>query len=363
MDETAAMRRAVELAWRGWGRVSPNPLVGAAVVAGGEIAGEGWHAEYGESHAEPAALAAAGDRARGATLFVTLEPCAHTGKQPPCTDAIERAGIARVVAAVADPNPLARGGAEQLRAAGIAVEIGLLACEAARQNAAYMHHLRDTSRPYVALKLATTLDGRIADAAGQSRWISGAEARDYVQWLRAGFEAIAVGGRTARRDDSALTVRGAITPRVAPRRIVFDPRVELDLAQRLVRTAREIPTSIIAAPGIGGSRRGALEAAGVTILEAGDLRSALGALRADGVTSLLVEGGGRLAGGLLAAGLVDRFYWLQSPLWLGDGAVPAVAGLFPVSLDSADRWHVVERRALGTDTLLVVDRRPCSPAS
>lgn len=363
MDEIAAMRRAMELAWRGWGRVSPNPLVGAVVLAGGSVAGEGWHAEYGEAHAEPVALAAAGERARGATLIVTLEPCAHTGKQPPCTEAIIGAGVRRVVAAVPDPHPAAAGGAAQLRAAGLEVETGLLGCEAARQNAVFLHHIRDTSRPYVALKLATTLDGRIADATGQSRWISGPEARDYVQWLRAGFDAIGVGGRTARRDDSALTVRGPVTPRVPPRRVVFDPRVELDPSQRIVTTAREVPTILVAAPGIGGARRAPLEAAGVAMLEAGDLRGALAALRADGVRSLLVEGGGRLAGSLLAAGVVDRFYWLQSPLWLGDGAVPAVAGLFGVPLDRADRWHVVERRTFGEDTLLVVDRRPCSQAS
>ena len=356
------MRRALELAWRGWGRVAPNPLVGAVVLAAGEPVGEGWHAEHGGAHAETAALAAAGADARGATLVVTLEPCAHTGKQPPCTEAVLRAGIARVVAALPDPNPAAGGGAERLRAAGVSVEIGLLGCDAAAQNAAFLHRFRDTSRPYVALKLATTLDGRIADAAGQSRWISGPEAREYVQWLRAGFDAIGVGGRTARRDDSSLTVRGPVSPRVPPRRVVFDPRVELDPEQALVRTAGEVPTIVVAASGIGAPRRAPLEAAGVRILDAADLRAALAALRHEGVESILVEGGGRLAGALLAAELVDRFYWVQSPLWLGDG-VPAVAGLFAIPLDRADRWEVVERRALGQDTLLVVDRRPCSPAS
>lgn len=357
------MARAVELAWRGWGRVHPNPLVGAVVVNNGAVVGEGWHAEYGERHAEAVALAEAGDRARGATVYVTLEPCAHHGKQPPCTDAVIGAGVARVVAAVSDPTPPAAGGAEQLRAAGIETEIGLLGCEAAAQNAAFLHGARNTSRPYVALKLATTLDGRIADAAGQSRWISGPESREYVQWLRAGFAAIGVGGRTARRDDSSLTVRGAVTPRVVPRRVVFDPRVELDPNQSLVRTAREIPTTVVAAGGIGGDRRAVLEAAGVELLDAPDLRMALSLLRAAGVGSLLVEGGGRLAGALLGAGLVDRCYWIQAPLWLGDSAVPAVAGLPPEPLDRAERWRVVERRALGSDTLLVLDRQTCSPAS
>jgi diaminohydroxyphosphoribosylaminopyrimidine deaminase/5-amino-6-(5-phosphoribosylamino)uracil reductase len=357
------MARAIALAWGGWGRVAPNPLVGAVVLSGGAVVGEGWHAEYGEAHAEPVALAAAGDRARGATLVVTLEPCAHVGKQPACTEAVLRAGIARVVAAIADPSPDASGGADRLRAAGVEVEVGLLGCEAAAQNAPFLHHLRDTSRPYVALKLATTLDGRIADATGQSRWISGPDGRDYVQWLRAGFDAIGVGGRTARRDDASLTVRGPLAPRVPPRRVIFDPALQLDPEQILVRTARDVPTVVVAAPGIGAGRRGPLEAAGVTVVDAADLRAALAALRGQGVRSLLVEGGGRLAGALLAAGLVDRFYWIQAPLWLGDGAVPAIAGLFGVPLERAARWRVVERRALGEDTLLVVDRRSCSPGS
>lgn len=362
MEPAVAMQRALDLAWRGWGRVQPNPLVGAVVVAGDQIVGEGWHAEYGEEHAEPAALAAAGERARGATLYVTLEPCAHTGKQPPCTEAIIRAGIARVVAATADPHEAARGGAARLRAAGIDVTVGLLGCEAQAQNAAFLHRVRDTSRPFVALKLATSLDNRIADLHGRSRWISGPEAREYVQWLRAGFDAIGVGGRTARLDDSALTVRGAVQPRVVPRRVVFDPQVFIDPEQRLVRTAREVPTTVIAAPGIARERRAVLEAAGVGFIDAGDVRSGLEALRAEGVGSLLVEGGGRFAGALLAAGLVDRFYWIQAPIWLGEGA-SAVAGLPPEPLDDVRRWQVVERRALGDDTLLVVDRRRCSPAS
>ena len=172
MTERDAMARAIELAWRGWGRVQPNPLVGAVVLAGGENAGEGWHAEYGESHAEAAALAAAGARARGATLVCTLEPCTHQGKQPPCTDAILAAGVRRVVAAVADPNAVAAGGAERLRARGLEVELGLLAHQAEAQNASFLHRVRDPSRPFVALKLATTIDGRIADANGHSRWLS-----------------------------------------------------------------------------------------------------------------------------------------------------------------------------------------------
>src|SRR4051812_23544621 len=177
------MTRALDLAWKGWGRVQPNPLVGAVILQGEEPVGEGYHPEYGDRHAEAIALAAAGNRARGATLVVTLEPCSHQGKQPPCTRAIIQAGIRRVAAAMEDPNPDAAGGGEQLRSAGLEVEFGLGANAAATQNAVFLHRLRNTQRPFVALKLATTLNGRIADGFGRSRWISGQQGREYVQWL------------------------------------------------------------------------------------------------------------------------------------------------------------------------------------
>ena len=351
------MARALDLAWRGWGRVQPNPLVGAVVLAGGNAVGEGWHPEYGERHAEALALAAAGERARGATLVVTLEPCAHQGKQPPCIDMILQSGVRRVVAAMTDPNPIAAGGGERLRAAGIEVEFGSLSDVARAQNAMFLHAVHEPGRPYIALKLATTLDGRIADGSGRSRWISGAEARDYVQWLRAGFDAIAVGGRTARVDDPSLTVRGTVKPRIPPRRVVFDRVADLGPHLTLVRTAADTPTLAVVAPDADPGRVKRLESAGVTVVRAGSLADALGSLRQLNIGSLLVEGGGELAGGLLRAGLVDRYYWIQAPLWLGEGAVPALGGLPGRELDQAERWRVVERRALGEDTLLVLDRR------
>lgn len=356
VTEQDAMHRALELAWRGWGRVHPNPLVGAVVLAGGEIVGEGWHAEFGERHAEPVALAAAGERARGATMVCTLEPCNHHGKQPPCTETLLAAGVRRVVAATVDPDPVAAGGVARLRAAGVDAELGVLADEAAAQNAIFLHLQRGHSRPYVALKLATTIDGRIADANGHSRWLSGQPARDFVQWLRAGFDGIAVGGVTARADDPSLTVRGPLVPRVTPRRIVFAADGDVPPSLRLVRGARETPTVVVASALAKPERLGPLEAAGVRLVRASTLVEALRALREDGVTSLLVEGGGRLAGALLAEGLVDRYYWVQTPLWLGAGAVPAVAGLPTIPLDKAARWRVTDRRALGDDTLLVLDR-------
>ena len=350
------MARALDLAWRGWGRVQPNPLVGATVLSGGALVGEGWHAEYGDRHAEPIALDDAGARARGGTLIVTLEPCAHRGKQPPCTEAILRAGVRRVVAALTDPDPLAAGGAEQLRTLGIEVEVGLLGRQAADQNAMFLHRHREPGRPFVAVKLATTLDGRIADAAGRSRWISGEPAQEYVHWLRAGFDGIGIGGRTARADDPQLTVRGPVEPRVEPRRIVFDASADLDVGLTLVRTARRIPTILVTAPTAPAVRVERLADCGVTIVPAGTLAEGLRSLRTIGITSLLVEGGGRLAGALLAQDLADRYYWLQSPLWLGERGVAAIAGLPSEPIDRAPRWRVVERRALGEDTLLVLDR-------
>jgi diaminohydroxyphosphoribosylaminopyrimidine deaminase/5-amino-6-(5-phosphoribosylamino)uracil reductase len=356
VNEREAMARALDLAWRGWGRVQPNPLVGAVVLAGSEPVGEGWHPEFGERHAEALALAAAGERARGATLVVTLEPCAHQGKQPPCTDLILRSGVRRVVAAMMDPNPVAAGGGDRLRSAGIEVEVGPLADAARAQNAVFLHSLRESNRPFVALKLATTMDGRIADSQGHARWISGDPAREYVQWLRAGFDAIAVGGRTARVDDPSLTVRGEVKPRIPPRRVVFDRVADLGPQLTLVRSAGETPTLAVVSPDADVARLKRLESSGVTVVQAVSLEQALRSLRELDIRSVLVEGGGELAGALLKAGLVDRYYWIQAPLWLGEGAVPAMAGLPTRALAQADRWQVVERRPLGEDTLLVLDR-------
>src|SRR5437899_1799943 len=235
--------RELEVRARGSrGRARHRSLQGDTVV------GEGFHAEYGGPHAEVAALAAAGARARGATLIVTLEPCAHYGKTPPCTDAIVAAGVARVVAAIRDPDPEARGGADVLRAQGVAVSFGVLAEAAAALNAPFLFAHQQAERPFVALKLATSIDGRIADARGSSRWVSGEAAREYVHWLRAGFDAIAVGGTTALKDDPQLTVRGPIPPRRAPVRVVFDRRAMLNETVNLVSTARTVPTWVMASP-------------------------------------------------------------------------------------------------------------------
>ena len=361
--EREAMRRALDLALRGWGRVAPNPLVGAVVLAAERVVGEGWHAEFGGPHAEVAALAAAGAAARGATLVVTLEPCAHHGKTPPCTDAILASGVARVVAAVRDPDPQAQGGLEILKQAGVAVESGLRAEAAAALNAPFLCTRRQGERPFVALKLATSIDGRIADAQGRSQWVSGEAARAWVHWLRAGFDAIAVGGTTALADNPHLTVRGSVTPRRPPVRVVFDRRAMLDHGVRLVATARTVPTWVLASPEAPAANIAILEANGVRVFRPASLAAALALLREHGIESLLCEGGGALGAKLLNDGLVDRLYWVQAPVWLGDNAVRAFPGVPDFAVAEAPRWIPVERRDLGADTLLVLDRRLCLPGS
>jgi len=355
------MQRALELARRGWGHVSPNPLVGAVVVRERVVVGDGWHAEWGGQHAEVMALRAAGERARGATLVVTLEPCAHHGKTPPCTDAILAAGVRRVVAAVRDPDAAAKGGFAVLRAAGLETAAGILAEAGAALNASFFFVREDQTRPFVALKLATSIDGRIADAGGRSQWISGPQGQEWVHWLRAGFDAVAVGGTTAARDDPQLTVRGGVVPRRAPVRIVFDRRAALSLASKLARTAGDPPTWVVASEEAPAENVRGLEHSGVRVFRPRSLAEGLSELRAAGVESLLCEGGGALGVGLLADELVDRLYWMQAPVWLGAGGVPAFPGVADAELPKAPRWIPVERRPLGTDTLLVLDRRLCLP--
>lgn len=354
MTDAEAMERAIALAWHGWGRVAPNPMVGCVLLRDGEVVGEGWHAEFGGRHAERVALDQAGERARGATAVVTLEPCGHQGKQPPCADALVAAGVARVVIGVTDPNPEARGGARRLAAAGIPVETGVGAPGVAAQLAPFLHRFRVPSRPWTVLKLAMSLDGRIADVFGSSRWISGEESRAWVHWLRAGVDAIAVGGATVRRDNPRLTVRGGITPREAPRRVVFLGHGALLTDSAVLEGEAGKPPIVVVPPDHGDAEE--LAAMDLELVTAGALPEAMEQLRNLGVESLLVEGGGRLAGSLLAWGLIDRCCLIQAPIFLGASGVPAVAGWTGAPLDSTVPWRVVERRVLGRDSLTIVDR-------
>src|SRR5438067_6234187 len=289
--ERAAMERALDLARRGWGRVAPNPMVGAVILAGDIVVAEGYHAEYGGPHAEVVALQAARERARGATLIVNLEPCAHHNYTPPCTSAIVSPGVARVMAAVPDPDPQERGGAAVLRGRGVSVSIGLLAEAGAALNAPFLFAREQSERPFVALKLATSIDGRIADAAGSSQWVSGETAREYVHWLRAGFDAIAVGGTTALQDNPQLTVRGPVTPRRPPVRVVFDRRAMLNPSTQLVSGARDVPTWVMASLEAPVSSVTVLERNGVRVFRPDSLATGLRMLRDAGIQSVLCEGG------------------------------------------------------------------------
>jgi diaminohydroxyphosphoribosylaminopyrimidine deaminase/5-amino-6-(5-phosphoribosylamino)uracil reductase len=292
---------------------------------------------------------------------VTLEPCGHHGKTPPCADAVVAAGVRRVVAAARDPNPQAAGGVERLRAAGLAVDVGLEEAAARELNAPFFHAFA-ADRPWVWLKLAVSLDGAIADAARSRGWLTGEEARREVHRLRAGADAIAVGIGTVLADDPSLTVRDAPPPRMPPLRVVFDRGARLPPTSALARTAREVPTLVVAdAPPA--ERAAALRAAGVELLDARDAAGALRALKARGVRSVLVEGGARLAGALLGASLVDRMIIFQAPVVLGAGALNAFAAAPPAAVADAPRWRPTERQTFGDDVMTTYARTAQMPGA
>ncbi len=355
------MDRALTIALRGWGRVSPNPMVGAVLLKGGSVVSEGFHAVYGGPHAEIAALAACPEP-EGTTCVVNLEPCAHHGKTPPCTEALIAAKVRRVVIAMLDPHAEAGGGAKRLEAAGVEVEVGLCAQRAAALNAPFLWNVARPARPFVALKLATSIDGCIADADGKSRWISGQVAREYVQWLRAGFSAIGVGARTSLADDPQLTVRGPLQPRVPPARVLFVRSTPVPATLKMFESTSGARTIVVVPPKWQASVEAHLSGGRVELLVARDLSTALRNLKAGGITSILVEGGGRLGAALLGEDLVDRLYWIQSPKWLGSG-IPAFPLRSSLALDTSPTWTPTERRSLGADTLLVVDRQLCLQGS
>jgi diaminohydroxyphosphoribosylaminopyrimidine deaminase/5-amino-6-(5-phosphoribosylamino)uracil reductase len=351
------MARALELAALGRGRVEPNPMVGCVVAHGAEIIGEGHHRRYGGPHAEIEALNVAGPRAAGATLYVTLEPCCHFGKTPPCTEAVIAAGVRRVVAAMSDPFPEVAGkGAEQLRAAGIDVELGLLEDRARHLNAPYLKLLR-TGRPWVIAKWAMTLDGKLATAAGDSVWISNETSRAVAHQLRGRVDAIVVGAGTARADDPLLTARppGARTAL----RVVVDDRAELSLAGRLVRTCREVPVLVAAAADAPAERVAALQAAGceVGLLVDADRATRLVALLEElgkrRLTNVFVEGGSKLLGAFFDGGHVDEVHVFIAPKIVGgDGAPSPVGGNGIDVIAQALKLHDVEIKTLDGDMYL-----------
>ncbi|WP_323183494.1 bifunctional diaminohydroxyphosphoribosylaminopyrimidine deaminase/5-amino-6-(5-phosphoribosylamino)uracil reductase RibD [Streptomyces sp. NBC_00091] len=340
------MRRAIELAARGLGSTSPNPVVGCVITdPTGAVVGEGWHQRAGGPHAEVHALRAAGEAARGGTAYVTLEPCNHTGRTGPCARALIEAGITRVVYAVSDPNPQASGGGATLRAAGIATEAGLLADEAEQGNAAWLTSVR-LGRPHVTWKYAATLDGRSAAEDGSSRWITSPESRADVHRLRAEADAVLVGGGTLRADDPHLAVRG-IDGAVQPLRVALDTRAGLPPAARILDDAA--PTLLVT--GEDADTRH-LPGTDVLRLPLHDGRVAVGELLeqlyARGVRSVLLEGGPTLAGSFLEAGAVDRVVGYIAPALLGAGPA-ALAGAGITNIAHAVRLEITEAVRTGTD--------------
>lgn len=354
------MDAALSLARRGLGRVWPNPTVGCVLVArdGGcqRVVGRGWTQPGGRPHAETEALKRAGDLARGATAYVTLEPCSHHGKTPPCAEALIAAGVRRVVAAIEDPDPRVSGrGLQALRAAGADVATGAGAAEAREINAGFLTRLTQ-GRPMVALKLATTLDGRIALASGASRWISGPEARQRAHLLRATHDAILVGAGTVAADDPQLTCRLAGLEDRSPVRIVLDRSLRLPPAARVFDGAA--PTWLVHGPGVDTARADGLRKKGIELLEIAtgadgklDLPMLVAKLGGRGLTRLLVESGGKLAAALLHAGLADRLYWFRAGAIIGGDGRPAIADLGLQDLERMCRFRLRERIACGQDAL------------
>jgi diaminohydroxyphosphoribosylaminopyrimidine deaminase/5-amino-6-(5-phosphoribosylamino)uracil reductase len=339
-------------------------MVGCLVVSEGRVVGEGWHEVFGGPHAETVALAAAGPAARGATVYVSLEPCRHEGKTPACTRALLSSGVSRVVYGAADPGETSGGGGRELATAGVTV-VGPVfdATRARRLNPAFQ--LQRPDRPWVALKLATSLDGGLAEAPARRTPLTGPEAVAEVHRLRAGFDGIVVGGVTARVDDPLLTVRHGIEPRVPPVRIVLDPDASLRSDAALFRDIEEAPLWVFTRQDASEAELERLEAAGASVHPVPSEGADPGALtlahvmrvcREGGLTALLCEGGGRLGAALVESRLIDRLYLFVTPRILGPSAVPAFPGWPPVTV-GREGWEVAEPpRPLGSDTLFTLDR-------
>jgi diaminohydroxyphosphoribosylaminopyrimidine deaminase / 5-amino-6-(5-phosphoribosylamino)uracil reductase len=362
-EDIAHMRSALALARRGLGNSWPNPSVGCVVVKDGRVVGRAVTAPGGRPHAEPVALDIAGERARGGTVYVTLEPCCHWGRTPPCTDALISAGVARVVIAMRDPDPRVDGaGIARLRAAGVEVHEGVLQDEADEVAAGFRSRVR-LGRPLVTLKLASTLDGRIATRSGESRWITGAAARRAAHALRGRHDAVMVGVGTVLADDPALTCR---LPGYRPNplvRVIADSHLRTPLTASLVATAADSPTWILIRRGANPARRRAYADLAVTLIEVEgsevgvDPTRSLAALGDAGLTRLLVEGGAQIAASLLRADLVDRIAWFHAPAVMGGDAWPAVQAFGIDRLDAMPHFARVAETPLGDDMLTEFTRK------
>jgi diaminohydroxyphosphoribosylaminopyrimidine deaminase / 5-amino-6-(5-phosphoribosylamino)uracil reductase len=357
------MQLALSLGRRGQGRTWPNPAVGAVVVKDGVIVGRGWTQPGGRPHAEPEALGRAGEAARGATLYVTLEPCSHFGKSPPCADAVIAAGISRVVSAIEDPNPEVAGqGHAKLRAAGITVDIGLCGAEAAHDHAGHFRRVRD-KRPHVILKLAVSADDKIGAAGGKPVAITGGAAKARVHLLRAQCDAILVGIGTVRADDPLLTCRLPGMAARSPVRVVLDRALRLPGASRLVHSARETPLWVIASELAEAPAATKLGAAGAQVIRIApdaspglDLAAVLHALADKGITRLMVEGGAKVASSFVSADLADEIWLLRGPEPIGPSGIAALDALPLTAITQSPRFSVRASESLGNDTLTIYER-------
>ena len=358
MTDLNHMRAALALARRGLGQTWPNPSVGCVIVKDNRVLGRASTANGGRPHAETQALEIAGEQARGADAYVTLEPCSHHGKTPPCAEALIAAGIARVVIASSDPDPRVSGrGVAMLRAAGVGVIEGVLQAEADEINAGFF--LRTTqNRPLISLKLASTLDGRIATAEGESKWITGPESRREVHAMRGRHDAMMVGIGTVLADDPDLTCRLPGMKPVPMVRIVMDGALRTPLSSRLVATAKESPVWLISKHGSDPAHKSALQAAGAEVFEAADLRAALATLAERGLTRVMVEGGASLAGSLIGADLVDHLVWFHAPGLIGGDGLPAANHFGLARLSDMPRFQRVAVRAVGSDIVSAYRRIP-----
>lgn len=357
-EDCRHMHHALRLSRRGLGRTAPNPAVGCVLIRNAHVVGRGWTAPGGRPHAETMALMQAGDRATGATAYVTLEPCSHHGQTPPCADALVTAGVSRVVVAMTDPDSRVDGrGLARLRDAGIHVDTHVLEDPAREVNAGFVLH-RTEGRPLVTLKVASSMDGRIATASGESQWITGPAARASGHLLRATHDAILIGAGTAVADDPELTCRLPGLEERSPVRVVLDPQLRLSLTGRLVRSAASTPLIIFADPACDSIRRDALIAAGVDVrhvqsdaAQRPEIAAVLRSLADSGITRLLVEGGGHIAASFLATRLVDRINWYRAGLILGGDGMAALAPFDMAALADAPRFQRMSTIPLGDDLL------------
>lgn len=351
------MRTALTLARRGLGRVWPNPAVGCVIVKDERLVGRGWTQPSGRPHAETVALAQAGTQVKGATAYVTLEPCSHKGKTPPCADALISAGIVRVVCALEDPDPRVSGnGFAKLREAGIKVDIGLLNDQAVNINHGFLLH-RTLERPMVTLKMASTLDGRTATKTGESRWITGEASRHVVHLMRAEHDAVLIGAGTALADDPMLDTRLSGMRHISPVRVIADGGLSLSLNSRLAVTATDIPTWICHRKNVDASRKKAWASTGVKLIEveeeAGRLIPAdmLRKLAGLGITRILCEGGATLAASLIAEGFVDRLALFSAGVSIGMEGIPVIGSLNIAHLSNAPRFEILTTRQIGNDVM------------